>query len=131
MVSRQQCQRACPAYARRLLGLPAHRRSFAGCSVAPGRTCKTEGRSMSATDSFRAALRRAGLDYVGLLVADGRLRRFKATGDRERNSWFVLHAGPPSAGAFGCWRRGVKEVWCERNGELSQGEWNAVRQRWK
>jgi len=60
-------------------------------------------------DAFRAAMRAAGLDYTGPITADGKLHRFKAEGDSARNSWLVLHAGPPATGAFGCWKRGFKE----------------------
>jgi len=67
------------------------------------------------SEKFRAFMRRAGL-------ANGRLHRFKAAGDS---------AGPPAAGAFGCWKRGIKETWHERNGALSQADWNKIRRRWK
>ena len=83
------------------------------------------------TDSFHAAMRDAGLDYAGPLVADGNLHRFKTVGDKMRNSWFVLHAGPPAAGAFGCWKRGFTEKWCERSGQLSPAERADVRRRWQ
>ncbi len=76
-------------------------------------------------------MRAAGLDYAGSVVADGKIHRFKAGEDRERNSWFVLFPGPPAAGAFGCWKRSIKETWSERNGSLSQVEWNKVRLRWQ
>lgn len=74
---------------------------------------------------------KTGLQFSGEIIADGRLHRFKANGDREKNSWFILHPGTPAAGAFGCWKRGVKETWCERNGQLSQTEWTNIRQRWQ
>ncbi|MEN9574770.1 MAG: hypothetical protein RL514_2625 [Verrucomicrobiota bacterium] len=83
------------------------------------------------TDSFRAAMRDAGLDYAGALVADGKLHRFKAAGDKARNSWFILFPGTPTAGAFGCWKRGVAEKWCERKGQLSPAEQADVRRRWQ
>ena len=86
---------------------------------------------MSATDNFRAAMRAEGLDYAGPIQADGRLHRFKAEGDHARNSWYVLHDGTPAAGAFGCWKRGFKKTWCDRDGSLSPAEWQAVRQRWE
>jgi len=82
-------------------------------------------------DAFRAAMQAAGLDFTGPVVADGKLHRFRAGRDTARNSWFVLHAGPPAAGAFGCWKRSIKETWCERNGSLSQVEWDDVRRRWQ
>jgi putative DNA primase/helicase len=86
---------------------------------------------MSASEDFRAALRAAGLDYAGEIIADGKLHRFKAKGDHNRNSWFVLHPGTPAAGAFGCWKLGFKEPWCDRSGNLSQAEWNEVCRRWE
>lgn len=86
---------------------------------------------MSVPESFQAAMRDAGLDCAGPLVADGRLHRFKAIGDRTRNSWFILFPGTPTAGAFGCWKRGFKETWCERKGQLSPAERADVRRRWQ
>lgn len=86
---------------------------------------------MSAIENFRAALRAAGLDYGGDLIPDGKLHRFKTADDREKNSWYVLHAGVPVAGGFGCWKRNVKGTWCERNGNLSQAERSEVRRRWQ
>lgn len=83
------------------------------------------------SENFRAALVKAGLVFDGEIIADGKLHRFKAAGDREKNSWFVLHAGTPAAGAFGCWKRGVKETWCERDGQLSETKWKEVRARWQ
>ena len=83
------------------------------------------------TESFGSAMHLAGLDHAGPLVADGKLHRFKAEGDHARNSWYVLHAGPPAAGAFGCWKRGLKENWCGRYGDLSQRQWETVRRQWR
>lgn len=87
--------------------------------------------SSNAIGNFRAALQKSGLEFDGTIVADGKLHRFKALGDGNKNSWYVFYAGSPAAGAFGCWKRGVKETFCERNGELSQAEWNEVRCRWQ
>jgi putative DNA primase/helicase len=81
-------------------------------------------------EDFRAAMRAAGLHYNGPIPADGKLRRFKAEGDTKRNSWFVLHFGPPMAGAFGCWKRDLKDKWCERSSQLSQADWERVREQW-
>src|SRR5438132_629365 len=86
---------------------------------------------MSAAEPFRAALGHAGLTCHGPIIADGRLRRFKAGDDRERNAWYVLHEGPPAAGAFGCWKRNIKETWCERRGTAySPAEWQSLRRCW-
>ena len=75
---------------------------------------------MTATlEQFRAEMRSNGLNFIGALIADGKLRRFKAEGDNHRNSWYVLHPGPPCAAAFGCWKRGISETWCECNEHTS------------
>jgi putative DNA primase/helicase len=86
---------------------------------------------VNSEENFRAALRESGIEYSGPIYIDGKLHRFKAEGDHARNSWYVLHAGPPAAGAFGCWKRDLKETWCERNGSLTQQEGQSVRQRWR
>ena len=62
-------------------------------------------------ETFRAALLAAGLDYSGEIIADGRIHRFKAQGDRDKNSWYTLHLGGVPAGSFGCWKRGFSETW--------------------
>jgi len=82
-------------------------------------------------EDFRDALAKAGINYAGELIADGKLHRFKAYGDQEKNSWYVLYAGPPIAGAFACWKRDVKNTWCERSTNLSQEDWARVRQQWR
>lgn len=71
---------------------------------------------MARTDAFIAALRGAGL-LVQSVVSDGRLRRVRAQGDGagQRSGWYVLHPGPPMAGAYGNWKTGVSEQW--RSGE--------------
>ena len=76
-------------------------------------------------------MRATGLDYAGPIHADGQLHRFKAEGDKARNSWYVLHAGPPAAGAFGCWKLGIKETWHGGKGDLSQAQWETVRRQWR
>ena len=86
---------------------------------------------MTFGENFRAVMRSAGLDTISNVIADGKLHRIKSTGDHNRNSWYVLHAGPPASGAFGCWKRGLSETWCDRSGQLSQAEWSEVRRRWQ
>ena len=41
---------------------------------------------MNSIENFRAALHAAGLNYSGDIIADGKLHRIKATGDRNKNS---------------------------------------------
>lgn len=89
-------------------------------------------RTMIAGENFRLAVSKTGLDYAGPLVPDGKLHRIRASGDREHNSWYVLHSGPPLAGAFGCWKRGVNETWCEcEPRSMTETQWAAVRKKWQ
>ena len=60
----------------------------------------------------------------------GNASQFFVAGELCRRGYF-LHSGSPAAGAFGCWKRGVKETFCERGGKLSQTEWNEIRCRWQ
>lgn len=64
-------------------------------------------------DQFGAAMRAAGLDFEQHLQADGRLHRFRVQGDKpgSKNGWYVLHADGVPAGAFGCYKRDIRETW--------------------
>ncbi|WP_022977023.1 DUF927 domain-containing protein [Nevskia ramosa] len=81
---------------------------------------------------FGRAMRAAGLDTDATIDADGKLHRFRVTGDRrdQRNGWYVLHADGLPAGEFGCWKRGLSETWHANIGrELDEGEREANRAR--
>ncbi len=71
---------------------------------------------MVAFENFREAMAASGLVYSGSLIADGALHRFTADGDKahKKNSWYVLHDGDLSAGAFGCWQRDLSSTWCAK-----------------
>jgi len=85
---------------------------------------------MNSEEQFRVAMRDAGLDYGGPIVADRRLHRFRAAGDHARNSWYFLYDGTPATGVFGCWKRGTKETWHDREAKkLTTSEQHASRQR--
>ena len=87
---------------------------------------------MSATELFRDAMRKAGIEHAGNIAADGKLHRFKAGEDREPNSWCVLYDGAPAAGAFGCWKRQASETWCAKSDrECSAAEKKLIRANWK
>lgn len=47
------------------------------------------------------------------LCADGKLVRFRLTGDKpgSRNGWAVLHDGPAQFGAFGSWKTSESHTW--------------------
>ncbi|MBI2379222.1 MAG: DUF927 domain-containing protein [Gammaproteobacteria bacterium] len=64
--------------------------------------------------AFRSALAQAGLVYGGEITADGQIHRIQVDGDRDKDSWYVLHLDDLPAGAFGCWKRGISETWCAK-----------------
>lgn len=49
------------------------------------------------------------------LSPDGKLRRYRIEGDKagSANGWYVLHAHPILAGAFGSWKTGESHNWRE------------------
>ena len=57
----------------------------------------------------------------GQPIGDGRLHRFDVEGDRKgsRNGYYTLHLDGRPAGAFGCWKRGIKETWKANGAPLS------------
>lgn len=69
----------------------------------------------------------AGIEYCGPILPDGKLHRFKANRDHHRNSWYILFLGPPPAGAFGCWKHGIKETWHDKSHTSSQLELQRIR----
>jgi len=87
---------------------------------------------MNSIEKIRAAMRAAGIEYLGEIVADGKLHRIKAIGDHGSNSWYILYEGQPTAGAFGCWKRGISEPWCFKSREnISATEWQNILANWK
>jgi putative DNA primase/helicase len=64
-------------------------------------------------ESFLSALRKSGIEPDGDIAADGRLRRFRDWLDKPgtKNCWYVLFSDYPPAGAYGCWRRGIRRTW--------------------
>ena len=85
-----------------------------------------------AESAFLDAMRAAGLDYAGPIIADGALHRIKVNGDRNPNSFYTLHLDGIAAGSFGCWKRGIKENWCARSTEtLTEAERAERDRRWK
>lgn len=82
---------------------------------------------------FHFALAQAGLPCEINILADGKLHRFRTPPDKEDNSWYVLHqTGDFFAGAFGCWKRNLKQTWCSRNRDsFSPQEWREVSAKWK
>ena len=79
------------------------------------------------SEFFQAAAN-AGIPMPEYPIADGELHRFKTDGDREDNSWYVLYGDGVPSGAFGCWKRGIKENWhSTQANELSADEHHQLR----
>lgn len=87
---------------------------------------------MSIETDFLEAIRAAGLDYAGDIIANGDIQRIKVNGDRNSSTWYVLHPDHPAAGAFGDYKRDIKENWCAVGSESLTEEERAERdQKWK
>jgi phage/plasmid primase-like uncharacterized protein len=89
--------------------------------------------SVNLTEEFRSAMASHGLNYAGPIYEDGKLHRVKCEGDSDNCAWYVLHpANPVSAGAYGCWKRQIKENWCAKNGERPDPQtMRQLQQKWK
>ena len=82
--------------------------------------------------AFLSAINAAGLEFQGPIIADGAIHRFKANSDRSKNSWYSLHLDHPAAGSFGCWKLGIKEIWCAVGSEeLTEAERAERDRRWQ
>ena len=84
-------------------------------------------------EQFRTAILAAGLTPPDEIVADGRLHRFSTNGKpRDDSGWYMLHLDGIPAGAFGCWRSGLKSNWCAKaDNDMTVAERDAHRQRIK
>lgn len=81
--------------------------------------------SFEIIDAFRQAMREAGVDTAAELVADGRLHRVPASGDRRgrKDGWYVLHDDGVPNGIFGHHRLGIRSQWCAKpDRELTAAE---------
>jgi len=84
-------------------------------------------------EQFRAAILAAGLTPPDEIVADGKLHRFSTNGKpRDDSGWYMLHLDGIPAGAFGCWRSGLKSNWCAKaDNDMTVAEREAHRHRIK
>ena len=63
---------------------------------------------------FIQEIKEAGLEPPENITVDGRFHRFSSNGrPSDKPGWYVLNDLPNCAvaGAFGCWRTGVKQSW--------------------
>ena len=70
----------------------------------------------TAVDEFLQKIEAVGLVPPPSIIADGRLHRFSSNGNPgDGAGWYCFFPGDVPAGAFGCWRQGVKETWCAKS----------------
>lgn len=82
-------------------------------------------------DDFHQAIFAAGLTPPAKIDDDGQIHRFSSNGKRGDDSgWYVFHPDDPVAGAFGCWRLGLKQGWCSKSPDtMTQVERESHRKR--
>ena len=73
---------------------------------------------------FQDAMAQAGIITKQRLVGDGKLHRIHIEGDSKssKTGFYTLHLDGRPAGAFGCWKRGIKETWKANGADLSNFE---------
>jgi putative DNA primase/helicase len=90
-----------------------------------------------AVAGFLASMEAAGVrpvEPIAQSLGSGSLIRFRADGDKpgRRNGWAVLHLDGKPAGAFGCYRLGVRERWrAEGSAAVSPAEVREQRRQWR
>jgi phage/plasmid primase-like uncharacterized protein len=82
-------------------------------------------------EQFRQKIEAAGITAPAEIIPDGALHRFPSNGDRHDDAgWYALFCDGVPAGAFGCWRLGIKETWCSKSDrQLTEEERRQYRQR--
>ena len=61
---------------------------------------------------FKTAMFMSGIMPPDLIETDGKINRFPSGDSKnDKNGWYVFHAEPVPAGAYGCWQRGINETW--------------------
>ena len=92
---------------------------------------------MNPVADFLCAMEAAGVrpvEPIAQSLGSGSLIRFRADGDKpgKRNGWAVLYLDGKPAGAFGCYRLGVREKWrAEGSATLSPAELREQRRQWR
>lgn len=84
-------------------------------------------------EHFRLTIAAAGFEVPDNINPDGAIHRFSTNGKRGDDSgWYVLHTDGIPAGAFGCWREGITQIWCAKSDNaMTDDECRAHRQRIK
>ena len=65
---------------------------------------------------FRNAIEACGLVPPHEIINDGAIHRFSSSGKpADKNGWYILHLDGIAAGAFGDWREGFTQNWCNKS----------------
>ncbi len=88
--------------------------------------------NQSVESAFLDAMRAAGIEYSGPIIADKKLHSVKANGNRTAKTWYVLHPDGLPAGSFGDHKLDIKKTWCAKSNDVLTDEERAERdRRWK
>ena len=70
-----------------------------------------------AITKFQRAMAGGGLSGATEIIPDVGIQRFHVEGDKpgKKNGWYVFYDDTVSAGAFGSWKTGQSEKWCEQS----------------
>ncbi|BCA55313.1 hypothetical protein W02_24530 [Nitrospira sp. KM1] len=86
---------------------------------------------MLLAEAFRTAIQQKGLTPPSVIHADGKIRRFASNGEPEDDAgWYTFFEDGVPAGAFGCWRTGVKYKWSSKSdAQMTDAERQQYRRR--
>lgn len=86
---------------------------------------------MQFLDSLRSSMIAAGVSPPDEIQADGRIHRFSTNGRRgDTAGWYVVFCDDITAGAFGDYRIGITQNWCEKkSNEMTPEERRAFAQK--
>lgn len=82
--------------------------------------------------AFKDAMAELGVVFDGAPIMDGKLHRVDIIGRRKgtKHGWFVGYLDGIAAGAFGDYKAGLSETWCQKRPErMSDDERRALRER--
>lgn len=74
---------------------------------------------------FVEAMRCAGVNGKEHIIADGQIHRFPTGGKNDQDGWYVFYG---MAGAFGDWRRDIREKWSVNKGQLTDRDKEKLRE---
>lgn len=74
-------------------------------------------------NEFLHTIKKAGIECLEPIIADGEVHRFASGGKGNKNSWYILFE---HGGAFGDWKLGISEKWTPGNQNLTHEQRQAM-----